>query len=187
METNRKGAGKTITWFLHALHHYTATNFSLQVLLELFILPFSHWINNIKIAIFLRVFPVSSRHGFSDYMGYFWRVVYSVSKNSDRIAIILTYFHYFRKMSKLLFALPNNGSGLDGYKTHTLTHPKGKPYKFLEKDNKIFEINHLKEKYHSCVQIFFWYLSGQIYFYRAKSVQTKTRWKSGKYLDQISN
>ena len=52
-------------------------------------------------------------------------------------------------MSKLLFALPNNGSGLDGYKTHTLTHPKGKPYTFLEKDNKIFEINHLKEKYHS--------------------------------------
>ena len=52
-------------------------------------------------------------------------------------------------MSKLLFALPNNGSGLDGYTTHTLTHPKGKPYTFLEKDNKIFEINHLKEKYHS--------------------------------------
>ena len=75
--------------------------------------------------------------------------MYSVSKNSDRIAIILTYFHYFRKMSKLIFALPNNGSGLDGYKTHTLTHPKGKPYTFLEKDNKIFEINHLKEKYHS--------------------------------------
>jgi len=52
-------------------------------------------------------------------------------------------------MSKLLFALPNNGSGLDEYKTHTLAHPKGKPYTFLERDNKIFEINHLKEKYHS--------------------------------------
>lgn len=52
-------------------------------------------------------------------------------------------------MSKLLFALPKNDSGLDGYKTHTLTHPKGKPYTFLERDNKIYEINHLKEKYHS--------------------------------------
>jgi len=52
-------------------------------------------------------------------------------------------------MSKLLFALPNDGSSFDGYKVHTLTHPKGKPYTFLERDNKIFELNYLKEKYHS--------------------------------------
>jgi len=51
-------------------------------------------------------------------------------------------------MSKLLFALPLNDE-FDGYKAHTLTHPKGKPYTFLEKDNSIFELNHLKEKYHS--------------------------------------
>jgi len=51
-------------------------------------------------------------------------------------------------MSKLLVALPDD-SGLDGYTTHTLTHPKGKPYTFLEKENQIFEINHLNEKYHS--------------------------------------
>lgn len=52
-------------------------------------------------------------------------------------------------MSKPMMMIMPGRKTMDGFTSHTFTHPKGKPYSFFVRDNNVYEINHLKEKYHS--------------------------------------